>query len=319
MRKYSGREKTILKLLAFAALVALGLEVFDWYSAKKQALRDEIDNKNGQVAAFLKELENENAEVYRRRAEEIDKRLLLAQDRVLELPRETDANLLISKTITERAEDSGVTVNSISNRRSVEIEGSPMTELRTYFAYETKLEAFLEFFQALDNQGYYMVIESLNLSARRSVYRSNRRNIKRRNTNVRQRAPMTGNAVIATLFTPNPNASLERYQTPASDGAAAPAKQPPPPPELEKEAEPMSTEAQKSEMLDNLPAGQPDLNKLRATLRNKQRELSPDAAKQAGDVLSQLQPKQPEPMQVKPKRLTDASKRDKKKKAKTRF
>jgi len=313
VKKFSSRERTILKMMAFVLAVAGAVNLYDWYVAERQSLTDEIESKNAQIAAFLEELEDENADFYSRQVDEIERKLLSAQDRILELPQETDAKLLISKTISEQAERAGMTVNSISNRRSVPIEGSPMLELRTYFAYDTELESFLEFFQALDNQGYYIVIETLNLSSRRSVYRRGRRNIRNR-PNIRRRASMSGNAVVATLFQPNPQANLNRYQTPASDGGADAPPPPPPPPETIEPEEEME-EGGLSEMVDNLDADEGALNADNPIFGGRGQSEGEEAAPVREG------PRPTNPMQVKPRPLSDTAKeRDAKKiQAKKRF
>ena len=216
MKKFSRREKNIFRLMGFVIAIALFLKVYDAYVLRKEKLQLEIDSKRDQIAAFMKELEGQDAQTYRDKSSGLDEELAVAQEKVLELPQETDASLLIRKTISERAENSGLTINSISPRRSKELtEGKPLRELRTYFGYDTDLESLLHFFESFNQQDYYLVIDSLNISARTRPSSTRRRS----SSSIRERLPLNGNAVLATLYLPNAEASLSRYDKPNSNAA----------------------------------------------------------------------------------------------------
>ncbi len=219
MKKLSRRERTILKWMILVLLVAGFVKGYDKYVAMKENLRADIDSLSSQVTTYMKELEGEEPAKYRAQAEEIEEQLVLAREKVLELPQETDASLLIRQTIDEKAQEVGLTINSISSRTSKAVQkDKPLRELRTYFGYDTDLESLLNFFNAMQDQDYYLVIESLNISARNRP----RRNIRRRNANLKQCLPLNGNLVLSTLFMPNAEASLQQYVKPASSEAGEP-------------------------------------------------------------------------------------------------
>lgn len=216
MKKLSRRERTILRWMIVVVLLAGFIKGFDKYVSIKESMRAEIDSLSSQVTAYLKELEGEDPAKYRVQGESIEEQLVQSRERVLELPQETDASLLIRQTIDEKAQETGLTINSISSRTSKAVQkDKPLRELRTYFGYDTDLESLLHFFNSMQEQDYYLVIESLNISARNRP----RRNIRRRNTKTRQRLPLNGNVVLSTLFLPNAEASLRQYVKPVSSEA----------------------------------------------------------------------------------------------------
>ncbi len=211
MSKLNRREKTILRLMFLAVGIAVLMEGWDRYTAAKESLQSNIERMESEIATYSEKLKNESADRYREEATDIEEELEEARERVLELPKETDANLFMSQTISEQAEASGLTINSISNRKARVIdEEKGLSELRTYFGYDADLESLLRFFDAMDDQRYFVAIETLNISARRVP----KRKIKRRKNSRVTRKPLNGNAVLTTVFLPNPDGNVDTYSKP---------------------------------------------------------------------------------------------------------
>lgn len=191
--------------------IAVLMEGWEMYTEKKADLQSNIERMESEITAFAAKLENESADKYREEVVDIEEELEGARERVLELPKETDANLFMSQTISEQAEASGLTINSISNRKAKVIdEDKGLTELRTYFGYDCDLESLLRFFDAMDDQKYFVAIETLNISARRTPKRKIKRKTKSRVT----RKPLNGNAILTTVFLPNPEGERSMYEKP---------------------------------------------------------------------------------------------------------
>ena len=208
MRKYSRREKRILKLLGLVVLIAIILEADARFREAKSDLELDIQNQQGQLDTYLEKLSTDSSpDNYREKTEAIEKELENYRDRVLELPRESDATLLIKETIDDRARELGMTISSISSRKSKPlVKDQPLLELKTYFAFDSDLESMLEFFHSISNQGYFMVIDTINLGTRRRISRRGRRS-----SRANERPPLNGNAVLHTLFLPNAEGSFELY------------------------------------------------------------------------------------------------------------
>lgn len=209
MRKFSRREKRILKLLAAVCLVAIVLDVEARFREARDNLVLEIENQRSNLDVYLNSLRTDTtAGEYKEKTAAIEVELETFRDRILELPRESDATLLIKETVDNKAKELGMNISSISSRRSKElVKDQPMRELKTYFAFDSDLESLLEFFDSLSRQGYFMVIETMTLGTRRRVTRRGRN--KRAKTN--QRPPLNGNALITTLFLNNQEGSLDNY------------------------------------------------------------------------------------------------------------
>ncbi len=212
--KRSSREKTILKLLAAVVLVALVSEVWERYDSMKKRVERETQNKNDEILAYIQELEGQDPKKYLEEVADIDEALFTARERVIELPTEAEASLIVRQAISESAENSGVTINSINVRKSKEVsEDGELKELRTYFGYDTDLESLLRFFSSFENKSYYMVIENLSISARQRPKRrvNNRRRNKRR-TPIPERKPLNGNAIIKSLYMPDADGKINQYE-----------------------------------------------------------------------------------------------------------
>lgn len=234
MRKYSRREKRILKLLGLVLLIAVLLEADARFREAKSNLELDIQNQQGLLDTYLEKLGSDpSPDTYTQKTEAIERELETYRDRVLELPRESDATLLIKETIDDRARELGMSISSISSRKSKPlVDDQPLRELKTYFAFDSDLESMLEFFHAISNQGYFMVIDTINLGTRRRISRRGRRQRSRAN----ERPPLNGNAVLHTLFLPNAEGSFELYldntkssQTkPSGEATTEETTQPPP-------------------------------------------------------------------------------------------
>lgn len=204
------REKNIVRLMLLLVLVGVGLEGWDAYVAERTRLENDISSKNSQIATFAERLEGEHADKYRSLVAEIETDLEDVESKIMIMPQETDANLYMSQTISEVAEAAGLSINSISNRKSKPInEEQGLVQLRTYFGFDGDLGSLLIFFNALENQGYLMNMETLTISARRQP---KRRRKNRKNTRVVKMNPLNGNATLRTVFKADPESSSEPYE-----------------------------------------------------------------------------------------------------------
>ncbi|CAM2067578.1 hypothetical protein SCOR_19505 [Sulfidibacter corallicola] len=211
MKKFNRREKTILRMMFFVIVIWGVLELHELYIAKKQNLRDEIDTANEQIITYLGKLEGESPDGYLKRAERLEKNLKNARDRIILLPDEDKATRITRESITKKAEAAGVTLPSISVRRTEEVnEDSPLKEIRIYFAFDAELDELLTFFESFENEPYYMVIDTLSITARRN-YRKRGRN--RKGTNRKPRKALNGNAVISSLFQEDAEGREEDYRS----------------------------------------------------------------------------------------------------------
>lgn len=316
MRKFSRREKRILKMLAAVCMVALVLEVEARFRQAKADLVLEIENQRSLLDTYLDKLKTDTTvDGYRTKTIEIETELEQFRDRVLELPRESDATLLIKETIDDKAAEIGMSINSISSRRSKElVKDQPMRELKTYFAFDSDLESLLEFYDAMSRQGYFMVIDSMNLGTRKRINRRGRR----RNAKIKERPPLNGNSVLTTLFLINPEGSLESYLDgtkastvkPAGESSRDTVTAPP-------EEEPKSKSAKVT--LPPRPRSSSDspVNQTVPSLGNQAQLISPST--QGTDGPPQVEPpaKGTNPLknlrvQSKPRPLTDTTRRGKK-------
>lgn len=318
MRKLSRREKFILKLLGATLLIAGVLEVEARYRQSKENLVLEIESQRSKLSTYLEKLKtNITVDGYQTKSLAIEAELEEFRDRVLELPRESDATLLIKETIDDKGAEFGMSINSISSRKSKElVKDQPMRELKTYFAFDTNLENMLEFFDAMSNQGYFLVIDNMSLGTRKRVSRRGRR----KNTKTKERPPLNGNAVLTTLFLIDSEGSLESYLDGAKNRAPKPAADPGPK-KTAKTTPPGDKTASKSTTVKLPPREQngseAQVNPLQS-LGNQAQLISPSTQATDGPP-----PKKADPLenplqnirvQPQPRRLTDTAK-----KKKTRF
>lgn len=192
-----------------AIAIAIVVQGSDMYFQAKEELIIENESLQDRITGLTNKLKGESTEKYISEAAAIEENLGSAQGQVLELPTENDGNMLLSKIISERAEEAGLNINSISNRKSKTIsEEKELSELRTYFGYDTDLQPLLNFFSAMDEQGFYVAVESINISVRRQPRRKTKRKIKRRV----QRKALNGNAILTAVFRPNAEATMEQWE-----------------------------------------------------------------------------------------------------------
>jgi len=216
--RFSRREKMIIRLTIIVVVLAVFSQFFKVYRQARTDLEAEIESLQTQITDMDKLLRGQSPQQYLDEADEIAEDLGDMRESVLVLPNETNASLLVRQTIAERAETAGIKINSISSRRSKDIEGTDnLMELRVYFGWDADLESLVQFFDMLENEEYYMVIETLNVSARRKL-RNIRNRRRRANSRLKEREPLNGNAVIAVLFRADPDAPLDRYSRPDTIG-----------------------------------------------------------------------------------------------------
>lgn len=217
--KISSREKRILRLTLVVVGIALAVEVWDRYTAMKENLRQELSSTKSEIAAFTERLaEEKSPRIYIEDGERIEDELFMAREKIVELPTEAEASLMVRQTIANAGEAHGVNINSINVRRARDLdEERELKGLRTYFGFDCELEPLLKLFATLEEQPYYLSVESLTISA---PVRRARRNPRRNQARTPRRSSLTGNAILTTLFVADPEGKPDRYRS-SGEGAKA--------------------------------------------------------------------------------------------------
>ena len=212
--KLSGREKLYVKLVVLTLVVWGFMEIWEVMTAAQDKMEREIKSKKADIEVFQAQLENQDADTYLAQAADLEEQLIAVRQKVIELPKEEEASLVVRSAISDRAESTGMNINSINVRKSKTLdEETALREVHTYFGYDTDLVSLLRFFATMEEAPYYVAIESLTISARRQPRRTNNnRRGKNNRRNVRQRKPINGNAILRTLYMPNPNGKIETYE-----------------------------------------------------------------------------------------------------------
>jgi hypothetical protein len=211
MRKYSKREKTIFKLMALVVVVAGVMELWEGYMEMKLDMQDRITSLQSELRTYTNNLRNAPMTVidYEEKIVELNQEIERSRDRIMELPSESSASLLVRQHINDVGDHVNMNINAINNRKSKTVnEETGLLEVKTYFTYDSELEPLLNFFQIVDQQSYYMVIDQLTLSARRTFQR---RQKGRTTVNRPQRNPLSGNMILSTLYLPDDIGSAANY------------------------------------------------------------------------------------------------------------
>lgn len=94
-----------------------------------------------------------------------------------------------SYLITKAAEASGLKINSISLRKE-RVTENHATLVRIYFGYDSELENLVSFFETLEESTEGLIVENLNISARRKAS-------KHAEDYMNKRASLNGNCIIS--------------------------------------------------------------------------------------------------------------------------
>lgn len=209
MKKLNRREKIILRLTVLVLIAAGLMQGSEAYFKAKQTLIDENAQLLENIDTFATRLEGESTKKYDDQTAAIETDLSESQKRVLALPNENEAVSFFGQLISENAESAGVNVNAISNRKNTEVNAElGLTELHTYFAFESDLPSLLNFFEMLGSQNLFIRIESLNINSRASRLRG----LKSRRLAPVERKPLNGNVTLTTLFKVDPAGKREQFQ-----------------------------------------------------------------------------------------------------------
>ncbi len=209
MKKLNRREKVILRLTLLVVLAAALMQGSEAYFKAKQELIAENEQLQETIKTFETRLQEESKDTYDEQTAVIETDLTESRKKVLGLPDENGANSFIGQLISDNAEAAGVVVNSITNRKVAAIEnGFGMTEIHTFFVFESDLPALLNFFEMLSGQNLYIRIENLNINSRASRLRG----LKSRRLDKIERKALSGNATLTVLFKANPEGKREQFQ-----------------------------------------------------------------------------------------------------------
>lgn len=303
MKKYSKREKLIIRLMIFAVLVAVLMEGWDAYVAMKQERQGDIDGLRMELKTYTSQLKNAEFTVidYEEKTVAIDEQILRSRDRIMQLPSESAASLLVRQHISDIGQHVDTNINSITTRPpEVVNEESGLLEMKTYFTYDSELEGLLNFFQIMDQQGYYMVIDQLNLRARPAP---RRRRKGRTTVNRPKRNSLSGNMILSTLYLPNEDGKADNY------GLVLTGEKRPPRPrdeedDLEMDAADETIDNSDGAELD-APEDDGDDRAMNVRHNNAKQLMGKDDAADSGDeVRGPAKPTEKPELQKRPRRLT---------------
>lgn len=197
MKKYSSREKLLLKLVLLVLVMYAGDEGYQRFEQTKDDMKLEIDAMTEIQANYVDSLD-----VDRERLEyeirQFNQKLERAGERVLIMPSESEAIFKVQEILSGVGERAEINMNSQNKRKSKPLsEETGMVEIRTYFGYDCELENLLTFFEYLQEQPFYMAIESINMNS----YRGRRSRARRQDEPRPEREDrIRGSVVISTLF-----------------------------------------------------------------------------------------------------------------------
>ncbi len=197
MKKYSSREKRLLNMMIFVVVVGVIAEVYDRFSVRKQEMLVLIDTEKSAQDVYWQKLDVDEDKMHSQ-IEQFDKVLNEAEERLLQIPVESDAIFKVQELLSDLGEKAKIGMNSQNKRKSnVLSEEKNILELRTYFGYDCSLEDMLVFFDMLKEQPYYFAVDTLNINS--YSRRRSRRPSKKEDPNIDR---IRGSMVISTLFTP---------------------------------------------------------------------------------------------------------------------
>lgn len=195
MKKYSSREKRLLRFMIAAIAIGAFVEVYDRFDKKKQDMLLRIESEKTAQDVYWQKLEVDEEKLIAD-IERFNDVLSDAEDRVLMMPNESDASFKVQEFLAKVGEKAQIGMNSQNKRKSeVVSEDKGILELRTYFGYDCSLEEMLQFFDMLREQPYYYGLDTLNINS--YSRRRSRRPSKEEDPNIDR---IRGSMVISTLY-----------------------------------------------------------------------------------------------------------------------
>jgi len=196
-KKFNKREVKILKLMAAVVLLTVAVELYDGFMQKKQQLQFDIETEMSAQETFLEKLKT-NPEVFQKKSNELAVIMAEAEERILKMDKESNAQFKFQEDITIVADKTGINLNSLNKRRSKELfKGSEMIQLKAYFGFNCPLVNLLEFLDQISHKDYFVAVDTLNVNVNTRRRRSSRRNQKEPED---KEITIRGSCVLATLY-----------------------------------------------------------------------------------------------------------------------
>lgn len=197
MKKYSNREKRLLRLMIAAIAIGAFAEGYDRFSKSKDEMLTRIETEKIAQDVYWQKLDVDEDRLLNE-IKRFDEILHDSQDRVLHMPGESDAIFKVQELLAKIGEKAKIGMNSQNKRKSAVVsEEKGITELKTYFGYDCSLADLLIFFEMLKEQPYYYAVDTLNINSYQR--RRSRRPKKEADPNIDR---IRGSMVISTLFSP---------------------------------------------------------------------------------------------------------------------
>jgi len=279
MKRYSSREKTLIRLVILVVVYAVGQEAYDRYAQSKADLILKIQSESEAQALYLQKLDIDK-EALLRSIERFDAILDESKERVLRMTNESEALFKVQEDLARMGENAQINMNSQNRRKSRKIsEEDDLIELRTYFGFDCQLENLLEFFDALQTSPHYLAIDTLNVNS--YTRRRRRRRAKTDPPNANQ-DKIRGSAVISTLYAPgSPDDPIR-----GTDESKAP--EPSEPSESEEIVTTAAGETESTGPVDFKPSEMETLPNLRESVKQ--------LGKPSESVLRRALPERPQPL-----------------------
>ena len=213
-KKFNKRETKIIKLMIFIVVVALMVESYDRYNKAKEAVQFQISTEVLAQETLLNKL-TEQPEAYIKKSEDLSSVMLDAEERILRMDNQSNAQFQFQEDITKAADKTEISLNSLNKRRSKELfKGSDMVQLKTYFGFNCPLINLLEFMDQVGHKEYFMVFDTLNINVNTTRRRAPKKGLKEEPD---PGITVRGSCVLATLYKKGANEVTEPEDTTAED------------------------------------------------------------------------------------------------------
>jgi len=195
MSKLSKREKKIVKLMVFVALITGLVEVYDRFGKAKRDLQFNIDTAVSAQGTLLEKLK-ESPDQYLKKSRALAETMEMAEEKIFRMDKQSNAQFQFQEDITKAADKAGINLNSLNKRRAKPLfKGSDVIQIKAYFGYNCPLVNLLEFLEMVSHAEYFTAVDTLNINVN-----SKRRRRKRDKDKPDPGITVRGSCVLATLY-----------------------------------------------------------------------------------------------------------------------